>query len=147
MCKEHTTESDFEPPGARRAGPSCPCRPAEVREAVARAVSERCRATHTPCDSHALEDALLVASELTTNAILHGGGVTDFQVDVSGLGVRLSVSDRSDQLPVAVPPTDRQGRRRPGGHGWPIVCRLSCDIRVSDLPAGGKCITAVVPLV
>jgi anti-sigma regulatory factor (Ser/Thr protein kinase) len=147
MCKEHTTESEFVPPGARRAGPPCPCRPAEVREAVARAVSERCRATHTPCDTDALEDALLVASELTTNAILHGGGVTDFQVDVSGPGVRLSVSDRSDRLPVALPPTDRQGRRRPGGHGWPIVCRLSRDIRVSDLPAGGKCITAVVPLV
>ncbi|GHH93479.1 ATP-binding protein [Streptomyces capillispiralis] len=147
MCEEYTTRSDIEPPGARPAGASCPCRPAEVREAVARAVSERCRALHRPCDTDALEDALLVASELTTNAILHGGGVTDFQVDVSGPGVRLSVSDRSDDLPVALPPTDRQGRRRPGGHGWPIVCRLSRDIRVSDLPAGGKCITAVVPLV
>jgi anti-sigma regulatory factor (Ser/Thr protein kinase) len=109
-------------------------------------VSERCRATRTPCDTEALADVLLVASELTTNAMLHGGGITDFQVDVSGPGVRLSVSDRSDELPVVVPPTDRQGRRRPGGHGWPIVCRLSRDIRVSDLPAGGKCITAVVPL-
>ncbi|MEZ3181709.1 ATP-binding protein [Streptomyces pimonensis] len=145
MYEEHTTEP-LEVPGARRAGPSCPCRPAEVREAVVRAVSERCRATRTPCDADALEDALLVASELTTNAMLHGGGVIDFQVDVSGPGVRLSVSDRSDELPVAVPPTDRQGRRRPGGHGWPIVCRLSRDVRVSDLPAGGKCITAVVPL-
>lgn len=145
MCQEHTTEP-LETPGARRAGPPCPCRPAEVREAVTRAVSERCRATHTPCDTEALADALLVASELTTNAMLHGGGITDFQVDVSGPGVRLSVSDRSDELPVVVEPTDRQGRRRPGGHGWPIVCRLSRDIRVSDLPAGGKCITAVVPL-
>ncbi|MFF5159485.1 ATP-binding protein [Streptomyces sp. NPDC000348] len=145
MCQEHTTET-FEPAGARRAGSPCPCCPAEVREAVARAVSERCRATRTPCDTEALADALLVASELTTNAMLHGGGITDFQVDVSGPGVRLSVSDRSSELPVVVPSADRQGRRRPGGHGWPIVCRLSRDIRVSDLPAGGKCITAVVPL-
>lgn len=144
MSEEHTTEPVLEPPGAPR---TAPARPAEVREAVARAVSERCRATRTACDTDALADVLLVASELTTNAILHGGGVTDFRVDVSGPGVRLSVSDRSDELPVVVPRTDRRGRRRPGGHGWPIVCRLSRDIRVSDLPAGGKCITAVVPLV
>ncbi|MFC8426295.1 ATP-binding protein [Streptomyces sp. NPDC057236] len=145
MCEEYTTQP-LDPPGAHRAGPPCPRRPAEVREAVTRAVSERCRATRTPCDTEALADVLLVASELTTNAMLHGGGITDFQVDVSGPGVRLSVSDRSDELPVVVPSADGQGRRRPGGHGWPIVCRLSRDIRVSDLPAGGKCITAVVPL-
>ncbi|WP_431996372.1 ATP-binding protein [Streptomyces fungicidicus] len=145
MCEEYTTEP-LGGPGARRAVPSRPCRPADVREAVARAVSERCRTTSTPCDTEALADALLVASELTTNALLHGGGVTDFQVDVSGPGVRLSVSDRSDRLPVVVPRTDRQGRSRQGGHGWPIVCRLSRDVRVSDLPAGGKCITALVPL-
>ncbi|MFF9489484.1 ATP-binding protein [Streptomyces sp. NPDC014676] len=145
MCEEYTTQP-LDPPGEHRVGSPPPCRPAEVREAVTRAVSERCRATRTPCDSEALADVLLVASELTTNAMLHGGGITDFQVDVSGPGVRLSVSDRSDELPVVVPSADRQGRRRPGGHGWPIVCRLSRDIRVSDLPAGGKCITAVVPL-
>ena len=145
MCEEYTTQP-LDPPGERRAGSPPPRRPAEVREAVTRAVSERCRATRTPCDTEALADVLLVASELTTNAMLHGGGITDFQVDVSGPGVRLSVSDRSDELPVVVPSADPQGRRRPGGHGWPIVCRLSRDIRVSDLPAGGKCITAVVPL-
>lgn len=144
MSEEYTTEPLLHPPGARHA---VPARPAEVSEAVARAVSERCRATHTACDTDALADALLVASELTTNAILHGGGVTDFRVDVSGPGVRLSVSDGSDELPVVVPQPDQQGRRRPGGHGWPIVCRLARDVRVSDLPAGGKCITAVVPLV
>ncbi|AZM63895.1 MULTISPECIES: ATP-binding protein [unclassified Streptomyces] len=146
MSEEHSTEPAAGPPGPPGAAGRLPSRPAEVREAVARAVSERCRATHTDCDSEALADALLVASELTTNAILHGGGVTDFRVDVSGPGVLLSVSDRSDELPVVVPHTDQRGRRTPGGHGWPIVCRLARDVRVSDLPAGGKCITAVVPL-
>ncbi|GGV78665.1 MULTISPECIES: ATP-binding protein [Streptomyces] len=143
MCDEHMIESVLGPPGAHRTRPS---KPAEARRAVERAVAERCRATHTPCDTDALSDALLVVSELTTNAILHGGGVTDFQVDVDGPGVRLSVSDRSDALPVTMPRTDPHGRLRHGGHGWPIVCRLSRDVRVSDLPAGGKCITAVVPL-
>ncbi|MFC7842625.1 ATP-binding protein [Streptomyces sp. NPDC057382] len=145
MCDEHTTDFYLtEPPGAQRIRPR---KPAEARLAVRRAVAERCRAARTPCDADALSDALLVASELTSNAILHGGGVTDFQVDVDGSRVRVSVSDRSERLPVALPRTDPRGRTRHGGNGWPIVCRLSRDIRVSDLPAGGKCITAVVPLV
>ncbi|MFF4474975.1 ATP-binding protein [Streptomyces sp. NPDC001599] len=124
-----------------------PCRPADARAAVERAVTE-CRGAgrRASCDAGAVSDAVLVASELTTNAILHGGGITDFQVDVVGPGVRLSVCDRSHDLPVAVPSTDDRGRRRLGGRGWPIVCRLAREVRVADLPSGGKCITVVVPL-
>ncbi|MFJ4201410.1 ATP-binding protein [Streptomyces sviceus] len=146
MCDEHRTEAAPELSVARRHLRPRPSRPAEARQAVERAVSERCRTTHTPCDAQALSDALLVASELTTNAILHGGGITDFRVTVEGRGVCVSVSDRSAALPVAKAPVDPQGRSRPGGHGWPIVCRLARDVRVTDLPSGGKCITAVVPL-
>ncbi|PAZ10952.1 ATP-binding protein [Streptomyces sp. SA15] len=146
MCEEHRTESALEPTPAHRRGQPRPRKPAEARRVVERAVTERCRATHTPCDAEALSDALLVASELTTNAILHGGGITDFRVDVVGGGVRVSVSDRSDELPVSIAPVDEHGRRRVGGRGWPIVCRLAHDVRVTGLPAGGKCITAVVPL-
>ncbi|MFV0137709.1 ATP-binding protein [Streptomyces sp. HMX87] len=129
-----------------RARPTGPCRPAEARRAVERAVAEHRHPGQAPCDAHALSDAVLVASELTTNAILHGGGVTDFRVDVVGPGVRLSVSDRSDALPVTAPPVDERGHRRLGGRGWPIVCRLARDVCVSDLPTGGKRITVVVPL-
>jgi anti-sigma regulatory factor (Ser/Thr protein kinase) len=147
MCEEHRTEYALQSSFfVHRRGQPGPCKPADARRAVERAVSERCRADHTRCDAAALSDALLVASELTTNAILHGGGITDFHVDIVGPGVRVSVSDRSDELPVVDPPVDRYGRRRVGGHGWPIVCRLARDVRVTDLPTGGKCITAVVPL-
>lgn len=147
MCEQHRTEFALQSSSvADRRGHPRPCKPAEARRAVERAVNERCRATHTPCDADTLSDALLVASELTTNAILHGGGITDFHVDVVGPGVRVSVSDRSDELPVVHAPVDPHGRRRVGGHGWPIVCRLSRDVRVTDLPSGGKCITALVPL-
>ncbi|MEW2447239.1 ATP-binding protein [Streptomyces parvulus] len=141
MRDRHTTETVAE----RYAADDY--RPADARKAVERAVTGRWDADGTwHCDAAALSDAVLVASELTTNAILHGGGITDFRVDVVGPGVRLSVSDRSHDLPVAVPPTDDQGRRRVGGRGWPIVCRLAHDVRVADLPAGGKCITVLVPL-
>lgn len=138
MCDMRRTESTDR---CRR-----PTHPAEARRAVERAVAERCRATQTTCDREALADALLVASELTSNAILHGGGVTDFHVDIVEPGVRVSVSDRSDAFPEALGPVDVRGRRRVGGLGWPIVCRLARDVRVTDLPCGGKCITAVVPL-
>ena len=123
-----------------------PCRPSDVRRAIRRAVAGRGRTTGSPYDEDALSDALLVASELTTNAILHGGGITDFDVDVDGPSVRVSVSDRSDRLPVVSDARDDQGRLRADGRGWPIVCRLACDVRVSGLPSGGKRITAVVPV-
>jgi anti-sigma regulatory factor (Ser/Thr protein kinase) len=121
-------------------------RPAQARRAVELAIAARCRATRTHCDKDALGDALLVVSELTTNAIRHGGGVTGFRVDIVEPGVRVSVCDRSDELPVVGDPFDPAGRRRVGGRGWPIVCRLARDVRVSELPAGGKCITVVVAL-
>ncbi|WP_395576379.1 ATP-binding protein [Streptomyces sp. BK79] len=146
MRDRHTTPPVVEQDGTQRHRRNRPRRPAEARRAVERVVTERGGDGRASCDAHALSDALLVASELTTNAILHGGGVTDFQVDVVGPGLRLSVCDRSHDLPVALPRTDSQGRRRPGGHGWPIVCRLARDVRVADLPSGGKCITVVVPL-
>lgn len=146
MREQHRTESALEPSAAQHHRDPCPRNPAEAREAVAQAVAERCRVTHTACDEAALSAALLVTSELTTNAIVHGGGVTDFHVDVVGPGIRVSVSDRSDELPVAPTQVDQEGRWRAGGRGWPIVCLLARDIRVTDLPTGGKCITAVVPL-
>ncbi|KFG77136.1 ATP-binding protein [Streptomyces mutabilis] len=144
MSERHPTRPAVAQPGADR---HRPCKPAEARRTVERVVTECCgTGDHASCDAAALSDAVLVASELTTNAILHGGGVTDFRVDVVGPGVELSVCDRSHDLPVAVPPTDPEGRRRVGGRGWPIVCRLARDVRVADLPSGGKCITVVVPL-
>jgi anti-sigma regulatory factor (Ser/Thr protein kinase) len=117
-------------------------RPADARRAVRGAVARQA----VPCAAEALNDALLVTSELTTNAILHGGGITGFDVDVDGCAVRVSVSDRSDAVPVAELAPDGRDRGRPGGRGWPIVCRLARDVEVAGLPRGGKRITAVVPL-
>ncbi|MYU07923.1 ATP-binding protein [Streptomyces sp. SID8366] len=121
-----------------------PCRPADARRTVRRVVAERCRARHQPLGPGAMDDALLVTSELTTNAILHGGGITGFDVDVDSAGVRVSVSDHSTDLPVMRTPAPDHVQRH--GRGWPIVCHLARDVRVSELPCGGKCITAVVPL-
>ncbi|MFI9803469.1 ATP-binding protein [Streptomyces sp. NPDC052301] len=142
LDSKHQTSSSAAPRPPRR----LPGRPADARRAVRRAVNEGCRARSLCCDAEAMEDILLVTSELTTNAILHGGGITGFDVDVDSGGVRVSVSDRSDEVPVTAPPVDERGRFRPHGRGWPIVCRLARDVRVAELPCGGKRITAVVPL-
>ncbi|MFF9088353.1 ATP-binding protein [Streptomyces sp. NPDC014991] len=121
-----------------------PRRSADARRTVERVVTERCRARSLPCPPRAVADALLVTSELATNALVHGGGITGFDVDVDAGGVRVSVSDRSDAFPVPRP--ERHDRARPGGRGWTLVCRLAREVRVAELPRGGKRITAVVPL-
>ncbi|QTD96297.1 ATP-binding protein [Streptomyces cyanogenus] len=143
MLDNHRTSSTAVLPEACR---RVPCRPAEARRTVERVMTERCRARALPCPPETVADALLVTSELTTNALLHGGGITGFDVDVDSGGVRVSVSDRSDELPVTAHLGDEHGSARSGGRGWPIVCRLAQDVRVAELPRGGKCITAVVPL-
>lgn len=145
MSEKHRTGATRTPACADqvRQGPRSP---AEARGAVRRVLSEQSRARGTACPPDTLSDALLVVSELTTNAMLHGGGVTDFDVEVVGQNLYLSVSDRERRRPVARDPIDRHGRHRCGGRGWPIVCRLSRTVLVSDLPAGGKRVTAVIPL-
>ncbi|MFD8808580.1 ATP-binding protein [Streptomyces sp. NPDC059597] len=121
-------------------------RPADARSAVRRTLSEHCRTRAVPCADETLDDALLVASELTSNAIVHGGGITGFEVDVDSAGVRLSVCDRSDERPVCPARSREPDHSRTGGRGWPLVCLLARDVRVSGLPCGGKRVTAVVPL-
>lgn len=144
MRDQYATSTPAVPRQSRKA---MAYRPADARRDVRRAVIERCRDRALTCADETLEDALLVASELTANAILHGGGITGFEVEVDTCGVRLSVSDRSDELPDTTAGLDTEAdRSRTGGRGWPIVSLLARDVRVAGLPRGGKCVTAVVPL-
>ncbi|WP_405578526.1 ATP-binding protein [Streptomyces sp. NBC_01190] len=89
-------------------------------------------------------DVLLVTSELVTNAIRHGGGLTGFAAIVEDGCVHLIVSDASDQPPVRSP-VAMTGQ--PGGYGWPLVCSVSEDVTVTPHPEGGKTINARVRLV
>uniref|UniRef100_UPI00404033F3 ATP-binding protein n=1 Tax=Streptomyces sp. f51 TaxID=1827742 RepID=UPI00404033F3 len=145
MCRQGHRSATDTVAGARHGAPVGPGNPADVRQAVRRALAGRPgEPTHDVEDTAG--DALLVASELVTNAMLHGGGVTAFDVTRTERAVRLSVSDRSDRLPVAVDQFDEIGRMRVGGRGWMIVCTLASDVVVARLRAGGKRITAEVPL-
>ncbi|MEU6314371.1 ATP-binding protein [Streptomyces sp. NPDC047014] len=73
------------------------------------------------CDT--AEDALLVVSELVTNANLHADGCHELQL-LSGETFRVEVYDGLRELP-RLPSGSRPGT--PGGHGLQIVRRLADD--------------------
>ncbi|MFD8329415.1 ATP-binding protein [Streptomyces lydicus] len=72
----------------------------------------------------AAEDALLVVSELVTNACLHAEGPEELRLRRAGKVLRLEVSDLGAGSPAPRSP-HRPGR--PGGHGMFIVQRLCLD--------------------
>lgn len=79
-------------------------------------------------DPRAVEDALLVASELATNAMVHGGGITGFRARVVDGLLEVAIGDRADGMPATLP--RRPGDPRPGGFGWPIIRRLALRVTV-----------------
>jgi anti-sigma regulatory factor (Ser/Thr protein kinase) len=91
-------------------------------------------------------DALLVASELASNAVLHAGGITVFEAELTDRAVFLHMSDGSRQTPELLPATNSAGRIRVGGHGWRMITKLARDITVTDLGERGKCVSVTVAL-
>ncbi|MFD8565766.1 ATP-binding protein [Streptomyces sp. NPDC059639] len=87
------------------------------------------------------EDALLVVSELVTNALVHAGGVTRLDVRVEGDEFQLRVSDASRNAPVRV----RTLKGSPGGYGMVVIQRLCARLDVEIGPEG-KTITAALSL-
>jgi anti-sigma regulatory factor (Ser/Thr protein kinase) len=81
-----------------------------------------------------LDDVLVMVSELTTNAVRHGGGGFEVALSASGDGVRVEVVDSSPAVPQAqwVPAGATSGR------GLSIVDALSEAWGVTALEGGGK---------
>ncbi|MFK4066424.1 ATP-binding protein [Streptomyces sp. NPDC029674] len=111
----------------------------EARAAVRSALRPVCRAMPPAQARRVQGDALLVVSELTANAIRHGGGLTHLDVQVQNGVLLLGVSDRSETVPCHVPADPA----RPGGFGWSMVHRLSASVTV-EVERGGKTITAAM---
>lgn len=65
-----------------------------------RFVSERCTAAGLSRQSR--DDALLITSELVTNAVLHGRSEVCLEVEASTALLRVSVLDENSRHPVAV---------------------------------------------
>jgi anti-sigma regulatory factor (Ser/Thr protein kinase) len=113
--------------------------PTAVAPKVARRlVAELLLAWDQPHLDTLADDALLVVSELVTNAVVHAGadsGVLhlDIRTDQNG-SLHVGVSDGSSIPPFVKEPTgDAEG-----GHGLPIVTQLSARWGVESTDTGGK---------
>ncbi|MCB5164235.1 ATP-binding protein [Streptomyces bambusae] len=123
--------------------PGVPRGAAEARRRVRTVLGEAAAAGGPDVGAAALTDALLVASELVSNAYRHGGGLTGFAVELDRAAVRITVSDASTELPHVAEPRTAGAH---GGFGWPLVHLLSAEVTVTLLPGDGKRIRATVPL-
>ncbi|OKJ61718.1 ATP-binding protein [Streptomyces sp. CB02261] len=121
---------------------------ADARARVAEAFARAGAATGRPPSPTALGDALLVTSELVSNALRHGGGLTGFAVEWDRAAVTITVADASGELPRL---TGGQGGKRDfgpgeGGFGWPLIRLLALEIRLCLPSHGGKTIEVRLPL-
>jgi CheY-like chemotaxis protein len=85
-----------------------------------------------------LDDALLVTTELVTNALVHAGPLCELRAVLSGTVLRLQVSDSGVGMPDprAAKDTDE------GGRGLLLISALCAAWGTVALPAGGKVVWA-----
>ena len=121
-----------------RAAFDLPLDPQAARQAR-RAVTDLLKAWHVE-DPDVIYDAQVVAIELVTNAVSHGGTRIVLEVEQRGDGVELAVCDGSATLPRprVVSMEDETGR------GLAIVGGLASDWGVESLERGGKRVWAVL---
>ncbi|MER7747239.1 ATP-binding protein [Streptomyces bacillaris] len=117
---------------------------AEARDAVTRLLTEEFGGlTDETLANVVVADALLVTSEIVTNALRHADGVTGFSARIIGGDLHLVVDDADPRHPVLQEPTP--GSVGEGGYGWSLVHRLTARLSVTP-HGGGKRIAAVVAL-
>ncbi|MFD3537657.1 ATP-binding protein [Streptomyces sp. NPDC058664] len=125
-----------DPYGTGHDGSSPVRTPAQARQVVRHAL-----AALGPLRPSQADDLLLVTSELVTNALRHGGGITGFGLGVGPDRMTVSVADASGDSPLY----ELRDELLPGGYGWPIVLRLCREVTVDTHP-DGKTIHATVTL-
>ncbi|MET9949923.1 ATP-binding protein [Streptomyces sp. NPDC006339] len=109
---------------------------AQARQEVRRLTQEALRAGDRVSRT-AEDDAVMVVSELVTNAVRHAGGACSLDLSWRPDGIDIDVSDDSPE-----PPRPRDPAfLGEGGYGWGIVTRLTRDLTVRG-GAHGKTIHA-----
>ena len=89
-------------------------------------------------DGAAVDDALLVVTELATNALTHGGGDPVLRLSVEGGDIRVEVFDDNPAPPV------RRPAGADGGWGLALVDRLA-SLRGTAPHGRGKVVWCVLP--
>ncbi|WP_235191005.1 ATP-binding protein [Amycolatopsis rifamycinica] len=89
-------------------------------------------------DGAAVDDALLVVTELATNALRHGGGHPVLRLSVDDTDVRIEVFDDNPAPPV------RRPAGADGGWGLALVDRLA-SMRGTERHGRGKVVWCVLP--
>ncbi|MET9365977.1 ATP-binding protein [Streptomyces sp. NPDC006632] len=89
-----------------------------------------------------IENAVLIVSELVTNALRHAGGATSLDLAADPATLRISVRD-----PSPVPPRERTPDLRgyEGGFGWLLVRYLAKSVAVTPAADGGKNVCVALP--
>jgi anti-sigma regulatory factor (Ser/Thr protein kinase) len=119
-----------------------PAAPGQARHFVAGALRR-----HGVCEGPMFEAALLVISELVTNAVIHAKSDVDLVVDIAhGSFLRLEVADNSDSPPRRGPSI---ARGADGGLGLNVVNDLVLDWGIAERCDGarGKVVWAELLLV
>ncbi|MFD8987192.1 ATP-binding protein [Streptomyces goshikiensis] len=112
---------------------------AQARDMVAEAL----RKSGLVLRDDVVADALMVTSELVTNAMRHGGGLAGFHAEVRDGDFRVLVADRTPDLPRTR--THPATGPRIGGYGWPLIRSLAHHVTVTP-HRSGKHITAILRL-
>ncbi|MDD2858783.1 MAG: ATP-binding protein [Candidatus Nanopelagicales bacterium] len=71
-----------------------------------------------------VDDLVIVANELCSNAIRHGDAPITVTAALHGARVRISVSNRTES-PALIRPSGTTGRLDPGGRGLLVVAQLA----------------------
>ncbi|MFI5659917.1 ATP-binding protein [Streptomyces sp. NPDC051684] len=114
---------------------------ADARMAVRSVLTQEYRDLPTDDAERLRDDALLVVTELVTNALLYAGTVTGLSVRRIGDELHLRVSDDSPEAPKERTPVP--GSK--GGYGWKVIRRLCRRVQIDTEP-DGKTVTAVLAL-
>lgn len=116
--------------------------PPPLRAAEARAAAAAFVARLSPAPSaRAVQNLVLLVSELVTNAIRYAGGVTALSFGADHRALHVRVVDPSPAHPQCRVP-DLTGQT--GGFGWPMVLRLSSSVTVHRHGNQGKTILATL---
>ena len=88
-----------------------------------------------------VDDALLVVSELVSNAVVHAHSTCELRLGLSPAIVRVEVVDAGGGTPDPLPPS----RTRPHGRGLTLIDAVASAWGVDPQIAGGKVVWAEIP--